>query len=630
MSTDVLKYLDSKGIDYRLDGREAIFKCPFCGQDEGQFGLNIDSFRGQCFRGKCAAKVNEITFKRKFGDSVEQKSNLEDDVVSQAVVAKKQTQAETVPDVVKAHQALLEDDELLNYLNDERGLSLETVKKAMLGVGIRRFGPKGAPNSKALMFPYFENSKAVGVKYRSLPPEKKDFRYTAGREVGLYRQDVIKDGMESLLILEGESDTLTLVEHGIDNVIGVSGCDSKDAYWESKFDLPKKLYLVFDNDEAGQKGALGFATRYGISRFHNVIIPQDELPEPIGDRTVTKDVNEWFMAGHTVEEFNDLLKNARPFDIEGVTTMDAAFDKLLKRMAGTGTLAPKYSFKWDSVNKRAKGINDGDMIVILAPGKTGKTTFCLNQAEFMAETYGINPHLDVMEMDPEDLQAKWTAHKLGVLEDDLTVAQVEEGRQIARSRDNGFMYTRSDPSNLEEYFEFLRRIKRRYNSGMILIDNFQILVDKTIGRGNMNNRPAYMSIVSKKIKGLAGELRVPIFLISQPSKLQDNKMVGANDSEGSSTLTKDCDIFIVMNRNTEVNMTLAQRQSVGNLETNQSHSDDVYVDVVLSRRSAGGNCTLKIDGARSTIREYNDEELNSNTKKVLAGNIEISQEAVSI
>lgn len=627
MSTAVEKYLDSKGLDYHLEGDEAIINpCPFCGDDRGKFFINVNNWFYNCHTGICGVKGNETTFKRKFGDSV-WTSNLEDEV-AQVNAAPKKSTTESIPDIAAAHQKLLEDDSVLNWLNDDRGFSLETVKAAKLGLGLRRFGPKGTPNSRAVMFPYFENGICVGVKFRSLPPEDKDFRFTAGREPGLYGQDVIKLDMSYLCLLEGESDTISLWNAGEPNAVGVPGCDGKKVTWDEQLHKPIKKYLVFDNDDAGQKGALSFATRFGIDQFHNVVLPQYELDVPVVDkkgntRTTIKDVNEFFASGHTLEEFHELLANARPFDIEGVSSADSAYDKLIQLYNDTGSFAPKYKFKWESVNSRAKGMDDGDMIVILAPAKTGKTSICLNQCEFMAEEYGSNPHIDCMEMQDVQLIKKLAAMTLEKDEDLLTIEDIKQARALSRSRPNGFIFTRSSPSNLEEYLDFLRRVKRRYDSSIIVVDNFQILVDLTIGRGNSNNRPSYMSMVSKKLKSLANELKVPLILISQPKQLQEGQMVGANDSEGSSTLTKDADLFITLNRNPEIKMKMAQADAMGKIETNQSHSDNMYVEIALSRRSAGGMCTLKIDGAKSLIREYNDEEKNANTRKTLINGIQI-------
>jgi len=623
LTSNVIKYLDAKKIDYQLDGNNALFNCPFCDDSEQKFGINIENWLGQCFKGKCATKVNEITFKRKFGDVIEHKSNLEDDE-PEPKAATKTKPIEDIPNIEAHHAALLADDELMNYLNDERGFSMETIKDSKLGLSKRNFGNGPV---RALTFPYFSKGKCTGVKYKSIAPEVKDFRFTKGRDVGLYRVDNIKKDMEYLIIAEGETDVMMLLQAGYTNVVGISGCDAKKMDWADLLELPKKLYLVLDNDEAGLKGAKAFTARFGVERFNIVNIPHYDLDVPItdkhGTRTTISDVNEFFHTGHTKEEFDALLDSARPFDIEGVTTMDEAFDNIIKNFGDTGSFLPEYKFKWDSINQIAKGKKKGDLIVFLAPAKCGKTTWCLNDCEFMAEQYGISPHFDCMEMTGDDLTKKWTAMKLGVDEDDLTLAQMQEGKRLAKSRPNQFIFTRSHPTTLDEYLTHLRRIKRRYDSGIIVVDNFQILVDLTIGRNNSNNRPAYMSQVSKSLKALAHELQVPLVLISQPKQLQEDKMVGVNDSEGSSTLTKDADLFFTANRNPEVKMKLAQMESIGKLETNQSHSENMYIELGLSRRSAGGFRTLKIDGAKSLIREFDDTETTAGQKKIMAGGIQI-------
>lgn len=627
----VTDYLDTKGIDYRVDGDNAIFNCPFCGETEGKFGINIDNYLGQCFRNSCSTKVNEITFKRKFNDTVHV-SNFEDEVAQVGSKPKTTTSKEPIPDIEAAHKKLLEDGLVLNYLNDERGFSLETIKRAKLGLCKRIFGKRGVdPEIPALMFPYFAKGKCVGIKFKALPPAPKDFRFSAGWDVGLYNEDAITPGMESLIICEGETDVLTLLNQGITNVVGISGVKGGKVEFADKLELPgTKMYLLLDNDDAGLKGVKDFTERFGADRFHVVNIPHEDLEEPIvdkhGTRTTINDVNEYFMLHHTVEDFNGLLAAARPVDIEGVTTMSEAFANIRKKLKDTGTLAPEYLFKWPTITARAKGIKKGYFIVTLAAPKCGKTTWWLNQCEFMAEEYGVNPHLDVMEMDGEDLTLKWSAMKLEVEEDLLTEAQIEQAEMIDRFRASHFNFTRSNPTNLDDYLQKLVRIKRRYDSGIIVIDNFQILIDLTIGKGNTNNRPSYMSMVSKKLKALAGELRTPIGIVSQPRNIGEGEMVTIEHSEGSGTLKADADLFFTFNRNPEAKMKMAQLEAIGNMQTNQSHSDNMYVDVGLSRGSAGGRTTLKIDGAKSIIREWNSEEANANTHKVLVNGIKIVNE----
>jgi KaiC/GvpD/RAD55 family RecA-like ATPase len=625
LSTAVEKYLDIKKIDYYLDGENATFNCPFCEDSERKFGINVNNFLGQCFRGKCGKTVNEITFKRHFGDSVQTKSNLEDDDdVVQLPVAKKKSSVEAVPDIEAHHKKLLEDDEILNWLNDERGFSLDTVKQAKLGISKRNFG--NGPE-QALTFPYFIGPECIGVKYRSLPPSVKDFRYTAGKEVGIYNQNAIKKDMEFLCCVEGESDALALLNQGFNNVVGVPGCKSKNADWAELLDLPKKMYLIFDNDEAGQEGAKGFASRFGVNRFYNVVLPKYDLDVPVIEkgetRTTIKDINDWFLQGYTLEQFQQLLDKARPFDIEGVTTMESSFEEILKVFDDGGSLALPYEFKWAPVTARAKGLKKGDMVTILAAPKTGKTSLCLNQTEFMSATYDHNIHFSCFEMDHTELNKKWAALVLDVEEDKLTREQISEAMAIKSKRQSNFIYTRPHPETLEEYIATIKKVKARYGTDVLVVDNFQILVDLTLGRGEGNNRPNYMSKVSKTLKSLAHELDLVLFLISQPRNTEEGVMVTVNHSEGSGTLKMDSDLFFTLNRNAEAKMKMDQMASLGNMETNQSHSETMYVEVGLSRRSRGGFCTLKIDGSKSTIREFDSTETPSGQKKVMIDGMKI-------
>jgi len=639
LSTAVEVYLEAKGIDYHLDGDNATFDCPFCDDNERKFGINIHNWKGHCFKAKCDIGVNEITFKRKFGDSVVT-SNFED-VAAQVRPAAKKSTPEVPPDPEIAHKALLEDTEVMNFLNDSVGFSMATIKRAKLGLAKRKFSPRTAtaeeklnwPPSRALTFPYFRKGKCYGVKYKTLPPEEKDFRYTKDVDLGLYNEDVIKKDMESLILVEGEKDCLTLLDRGYDNVVGIPGAKVKNAFWADMLDLPKKLYLCMDNDEVGVEGAKAFATRFGIERIHIVNIPHLEMDEPVidkhGTRTTTSDVTDFFQAGGTKEQFDELLAEAKAIDIEGVTSMQDAFDEIIADYEERGNLDRKYKFMWPSVNLKAKGIDDGDLIVILAARKVGKTTFVLNQLEHMLTTHGINIHFECMEMTPKQLTKKWAAMHMGTNEDDMTIAQFKEAKAFDRARNNHFYFTQSSPKTEDEAFNIMRKTARRYGIGAGAFDNLQLLVDTTIPRSDRNQRPAYISSITKKFKKLAGELKYPLFLISQPKNVPDGEMVSGNDSEGSGATANDCDLLLTLNRDREAKMKMASMASLGKFETNASHSSVMYVETAYSRRSEGGFVTLKIDGAKSIIREFSSEEANANTIKTLANGIQIINEEVA-
>ena len=630
MSTAVELYLDSKKIDYRLDGNNAIAICPICEQGD-KWGINIDSGLWNCFRGSCGAKGNLKTLRRHYGDPVEEVvSNLEEDVPVTRV-AVKNNKPEPPPDYELYHERLLTNDTILNYLNDDRGFSLETIKHFKIGLHARKF-ENGLP-VPALVFPYFSKGKCYGGKFKSLPPEPKDFRFTKLVDIGLYNVDVIKQGMEYLILCEGETDLMMLHQQGYENAVGIPGANSKKADWAPLLDLPKKLYLVLDNDDVGVEAAIAFANRFGINRVNIVNIPKLELYTPVedkhGTRTTVSDVNEFFYNGGTKEDFDILLAEAHPLDIEGVTTMDTAFDNLIAQLEETGSISYPYEFKWASVTARAKGIKSGDLVVVLAAAKCGKTTWVLNQTDFMVQRYGCRVHFECMEMDAEELTKKWTAMTLEKDEDSITKADILKGQKINRDRGNSFIFTRSYPTSIEDFVEGLDKTQMRYDTNVKVIDNFQALIDLTIGRGKDNNRPNYMSRVSKILKASAKKWG-PTFLISQPKGLQEGQMVTVNDSEGSTCLTKDADLFFAMNRNPEVRMKIGEMAQMSNFETSQSHSETIYIDLGLSRRSAGGICTLKIDGAKSTIRDFNSDESVAGIRKNMINGILIIDDSEQV
>jgi hypothetical protein len=110
-------------------------------------------------------------------------------------------------------------------------------------------------------------------------------------------------------------------------------------------------------------------------------------------------------------------------------------------------------------------------------------------------------------------------------------------------------------------------------------------------------------------------------------------MTTVNHSEGSGTLKADADLFFTFNRAPEAKMKMEQMAAMGNFETNQSHSDNMYVEVGLSRRSKGGFCTLKIDGGKSLIREFNSDETPSGQKKAMIAGItfvDATEETVAV
>ena len=115
-----------------------------------------------------------------------------------------------------------------------------------------------------LTIPHFVKGELVNIKSRSLPPAEKTFRRIAGCPSVLFNADALED-QEEIYLTEGEIDAVTLWDQGIKNVVGVTtGAGSFDPEWIDQLKPVKKIYLCYDPDEPGQKGAREVARRFGL------------------------------------------------------------------------------------------------------------------------------------------------------------------------------------------------------------------------------------------------------------------------------------------------------------------------------------------------------------------------------
>jgi KaiC/GvpD/RAD55 family RecA-like ATPase/5S rRNA maturation endonuclease (ribonuclease M5) len=597
-------YLQSKSIEYSYSGDQLkLSTCQACGSPD-KFYINSENWLFSCKSSSCSWSGNERKFKAHFGDKVG----------GQAQRSTGQSTNSSLPDVEAAHQALLADDSVINFLNDERGISLDVVKKMRLGLGTKWFDEEQG-EVKCLMYPYFVGKNCVFVKYRSLPPAEKGFRSTGGIENPLYNSNVIKNQMDSLCCVEGEIDCLSLLSVGVENVVGVPGADMKRVTWDKLLDRPRKLYLIYDNDQAGQDGAKKFAQRFGVDRFYNVVLPSLELAEPQGERTHSKDINEWLMAGGSVEELNRLLEEAQRFDVDDVSDSVGALDELQKEVEGRGgSVDPEFKFFLKSINDRAGGANRGDVTMVMAAAKAGKTTWAINQADFLAQQ-GHSVFFDCLEMKRTALVRKWAA--MVTKTDDtpgtgnMTVEIMREAAEIAKGYSGKIQW--GNPHSLKTLDDATNRIRdavRRYGCDTVVFDNLQLLVDTTLTKFDMGNRVTYMSMVCKRFKQLMQELNTWGIMIVQPKRIMDSEMVGISDGEGSSAMEKDCDSQLILNRFQTAKLKRSDMERMGNqFTTEESFTPIVNVRAGLNRFAGGGVCNIYLEGAMSWFREINEEEV---------------------
>ncbi len=119
---------------------------------------------------------------------------------------------------------------------------------------------------------YFRDGKLINTKYRTLTD--KHFKLTKGAPLLLYNVDGIKN-QETIHIVEGEIDALTLIGLGITNVVSVpNGGTTKSnnlSYIDLKdFETATTIAICTDDDDAGNRLAEDLANKLGRERCARV------------------------------------------------------------------------------------------------------------------------------------------------------------------------------------------------------------------------------------------------------------------------------------------------------------------------------------------------------------------------
>ncbi len=141
-----------------------------------------------------------------------------------------------------------------------RGLTEQTIADFRIGEQLR--GEK-----VYAVFPYLRDGELVNAKYRN-PDEKRDMRQEGGAEPCLFGWHLIGPKVRAVAITEGELDAMTLHQAGIPALSVNAGAGNHqwiENDWE-RLERFAEIFVCFDDDEAGQKGAAEVVQRLGCSR----------------------------------------------------------------------------------------------------------------------------------------------------------------------------------------------------------------------------------------------------------------------------------------------------------------------------------------------------------------------------
>ncbi|MCD4812104.1 replicative DNA helicase [bacterium] len=204
---------------------------------------------------------------------------------------------------------------------------------------------------------------------------------------------------------------------------------------------------------------------------------------------------------------------------------------------------------YPELDQMTSGFQPGELVILAARPSMGKTALALNMASYAAIEGKVPVAIFSLEMSSEslvtrmlcsdgrvDLQAVRTG-RLG--EGDLGHLSMAAGRLF----DAPIFIDDSPSSTILEIRSKARRLKSEHNIGLIVIDYIQMMS----GSGKMENRQQEIATISRSLKGLAKELRIPVLVLSQLSRAPESRGGGdrrpqLSDLRESGAIEQDADL----------------------------------------------------------------------------------------
>lgn len=230
--------------------------------------------------------------------------------------------------------------------------------------------------------------------------------------------------------------------------------------------------------------------------------------------------------------------------------MVTVIDNIQKRVDAGGTISG-LSTGFVDLDKATTGLHPGNLVVLAGRPAMGKTTLGVNIAENVA-VQGGTALVFSLEMSGDDLAERSIARAGGINTQALREGQLTsddyERLSAALAKLNGKRLIIDDDPATATVSQIRRkamRIKRERGLTLVVIDYLQLM------RGDGGNRNEEIGGITRGLKLLAKELRVPIVLLSQLNRgveERTDKRPMMSDLRESGAIEQDADVILMAYR----------------------------------------------------------------------------------
>lgn len=515
--TDIYGFASAIGAKTTRKGHELFFRrCPYCNGgssgDTDTFSINLDTGAFKCFRASCGAQGHFVKLAKDngypldFGDDHKQRTYR--------VLPQKEIEVR---------------EPAVEYMAS-RGIGREVTERYRITTR------KDKPN--ILVFPFYDEAGVLRfVKYR-----KADFQRGRDKNKEWSESDAmpILFGMQHckpdkpLIITEGQLDSLSLAEAGIENAVSVpTGCGGMtwvENCWEWLQQFPE--VIIFGDNEHDK-----------ITLVEPI---SKRLPLPIRvvrreDYYGEKDAND-ILRRYGKAALADAVANAKPMTVDHIIELADVEPVDLNSMERIHTCIPE-------LDRIIGGMFYGQVILLTGKRGEGKSTF-MSQLIADALEQGVKTLAYSGEL-PNYHFKRWLDLQLagaGNLIENInrfgdkvyslsneTVTRISEWY-----RGRMYIYDNSvvDDDECAQLLDTIELAVRRQGIRLVCLDNLMTALDVDLDKDIYRAQSRFL----KRLKDIATRHNVVVLLVAHPKKTKEN--VAIEDISGSGDISNRVDVVL--------------------------------------------------------------------------------------
>lgn len=294
-----------------------------------------------------------------------------------------------------------------------------------------------------------------------------------------------------------------------------------------------------------------------------------------------------------------------------------------EKVTGTST-------KFIDLDNLLGGLQNSDLLILAGRPSMGKTALAINLAVNCCESLferSLSKNPEAMppavgffslEMSSEQLAARMLSLKAEISSGKLRSGQIDQDDfskviQASRTLERLPFFIDDTPAlSIAALRTRARRLKRRHNLGLLVIDYLQLV--RGVSKGGDSNRVQEVSEITQGLKAIAKELDIPVIALSQLSRAvesREDKRPLLSDLRESGSIEQDADIVMFIFREEYYVARKEPREGTTEYDVWQDKMNQVQniSEIIIAKQRNGpiGNVRLRFDASTTRFDNFTED-----------------------